>query len=106
MNVGTGTVLSPLFRDNNRDKALQELKELAFNNWKEELKEQLREEIKQELKEEMKQQMKGAIQVAEERLGERLNNHDELLMKTIRDQQETKRLITAATNKKPWWRFW
>ncbi|PFW61567.1 DUF3967 domain-containing protein [Bacillus sp. AFS075034] len=105
-NVGTGTVLSPLFRDNDRDKALQELKELAFNDWKEELKGQLREEIKQELKEEMKQQMKEAIQVAEERLGERLNNHDKLLMKTIREQQETKRLIAAATKKKSWWRFW
>ncbi|CCW07678.1 MULTISPECIES: hypothetical protein [Bacillus] len=41
--------------------------------------------------------MKEAVQSAEERLGERLNNHDKLLMKTIREQQETK---------KPWWRFW
>lgn len=40
--------------------------------------------------------MKEAVQSAEERLGERLNSHDELLMKTIREQQETKKLLAAA----------
>ncbi|EJS63477.1 DUF3967 domain-containing protein [Bacillus cereus] len=105
-NGGTGAVPALLIRDNDRDKALKELKELAFNDWKVELKEQLREEIKQELKEEMKQQMKEAIQIAEERLGERINSHDELLMKTIREQQETKKLLAAVQEKKKWWQFW
>ncbi|KFN13736.1 DUF3967 domain-containing protein [Bacillus pseudomycoides] len=105
-NVGTGTVPTPFFRDNDRDKALQELKNLAFNTWKDELRAQLVEEVKQELKEEMKQQMQESMQSAEERLGERLKEHDELLMKTIREQQETKRLLAAAQEKKPWWKFW
>ncbi|MEC3069185.1 DUF3967 domain-containing protein [Bacillus cereus] len=105
-NGGTGTVPAPLIRDNDREKALEELKKLAFNDWKDELKAELREEIKQELKEEIQQHMKEAVQSAEERLGERLNSHDELLMKTIREQQETKKLLAAAKKKKPWWRFW
>ncbi|BAR87873.1 recombination and DNA strand exchange inhibitor protein (plasmid) [Bacillus thuringiensis serovar tolworthi] len=105
-NGGTGIVPAPLIRDNDREKALEELKKLAFNDWKDELKAELREEIKQELKEEIQQHMKEAVQSAEERLGERLNSHDELLMKTIREQQETKKLLAAAKEKKPWWRFW
>ncbi|HDR6244784.1 TPA: DUF3967 domain-containing protein [Bacillus cereus] len=105
-NGGTGIVPAPLIRDNDREKALEELKNLAFNDWKDELKAELREEIKQELKEEIQQHMKEAVQSAEERLGERLNSHDELLMKTIREQQETKKLLAAAKKKKPWWRFW
>ncbi|ARJ25983.1 hypothetical protein B7492_33655 (plasmid) [Bacillus mycoides] len=105
-NGGTGAVPAPLIRDNDREKALEELKKLAFNDWKDELKAELREEIKQELKEEIQQHMKAAVQSAEERLGDRLNSHDELLMKTIREQQETKKLLAAAKEKKPWWRFW
>ncbi|MBT2581130.1 DUF3967 domain-containing protein [Bacillus sp. ISL-8] len=105
-NGGTGTVPATLIRDNDREKALEELKRLAFNDWKDELKTELREEIKQELKEEIQQHMKEAVQSAEERLGERLNSHDELLMKTIREQQETKKLLAAVKKKKPWWRFW
>uniref|UniRef100_UPI001F568BC0 DUF3967 domain-containing protein n=1 Tax=Bacillus cereus group sp. BfR-BA-01393 TaxID=2920330 RepID=UPI001F568BC0 len=97
-NGGTGIVPAPLIRDNDREKALEELKKLAFNDWKD--------EIKQELREEIQQHMKEAVQSAEERLGERLNSHDELLMKTIREQQETKKLLAAAKEKKPWWRFW
>lgn len=99
-NGGTGTVPAPLIRDNDREKALEELKKLAFNDWKDELKAELREEIKQELKEEIQQHMKEAVQSAEERLGERLNSHDELLMKTIREQQETKKLLAAAQEKR------
>ncbi|OUB66082.1 DUF3967 domain-containing protein [Bacillus thuringiensis] len=105
-NGGTGIVPAPLIRDNDREKALEKLKNLAFNDWKDELKAELREEIKQELKEEIQQHMKEAVQSAEERLGERLNSHDELLMKMIREQQETKKLLAAAKEKKPWWRFW
>lgn len=105
-NGGTGVVPAPLIRDNDREKALEELKKLAFNSWKDELKSELREEIKQELKEEMQQQMKEGIQSAEERLGERLKSHDELLMQTIREQQETKKMLVAAREKKKWWQFW
>ncbi|AZJ24494.1 hypothetical protein CT694_34175 (plasmid) [Bacillus wiedmannii bv. thuringiensis] len=105
-NGGTGTVPVSLIRDNDREKALEELKKLAFSDWKDELKAELREEIKQELKEEIQQHMKEAVQSAEERLGERLNSNDELLMKTIREQQETKKLLAAAKEKKTWWRFW
>ncbi|WP_438860936.1 DUF3967 domain-containing protein [Bacillus toyonensis] len=42
----------------------------------------------------------------EERLGERLKSHDELLMQTIREHQETKRMLVAAQEKKKWWQFW
>ncbi|WP_202822930.1 DUF3967 domain-containing protein [Bacillus cereus] len=105
-NGGTGTVPTSLLRGNDRDKALEELKKIAFDDWKDELKVQIVDEVKQELKEEMKQQLKEAMQSAEERLGERLKEHDQLLMKTIREQQETKKLLIAAKEKKPWWRFW
>jgi len=40
-------------------------------------------------------------------IDERLGKRDQLLMQTIRESQEQKALLeTAATNKKPWWRFW
>ncbi|PEJ68306.1 DUF3967 domain-containing protein [Bacillus pseudomycoides] len=40
-------------------------------------------------------------------IDERLEKRDQLLMQTIRESQEQKALLeTAATNKKPWWRFW
>lgn len=97
-NGGTGVVPAPLIRDNDREKALEELKQLAFNVWKDEL--------KSELKEEIQQQMNEGIQSAEERLGERLKSHDELLMQTIREQQETKKMLVAAQEKKKWWQFW
>ncbi|WP_242227155.1 DUF3967 domain-containing protein [Bacillus cereus group sp. BfR-BA-01315] len=97
-NGGTGAVPAPLIRDNDREKALAELKTLAFNDWKDELKLELKEEIQQHMKEQM--------QSAEERLGERLKSHDELLMKTIREQQETKKMLAAAQEKKKWWQFW
>ncbi|WP_144519876.1 DUF3967 domain-containing protein [Bacillus thuringiensis] len=105
-NGGTGTAPATLFRGNNREKALQELKEIAFSEWKEELKNQIKAEMAQELKDEFKKQLKVSIQTAEERLNERLKNHDDLLMKTIREQQETKKMLAATQEKKPWWRFW
>ncbi|WP_396022462.1 DUF3967 domain-containing protein [Bacillus cereus group sp. BfR-BA-01379] len=46
------------------------------------------------------------MQSTEKHLGERLKSHDELLMKTIREQQETKRMLVAAQEKKKWWQFW
>lgn len=103
-NGGTGA--APLIRDNDREKALEELKKLAFNVWKDELKSELAKEIRRELIEELQQHMKEEMQSAEERLGERLNSHDELLMKTIREQQETKKMLAVAQEKKRWWQFW
>ncbi|MFB9757205.1 DUF3967 domain-containing protein [Ectobacillus funiculus] len=100
-NGGTGDVPAPLFQSNDRDKALLELKELYFN----ELKDQLKEQVKEELKAELEQGMKKAITSAEERFEERLNSHDRLLMQTIREMQETK-LQIASAKKTRWWKFW
>lgn len=40
------------------------------------------------------------MQSAKERLSERLKRHDELLMQTIREQQETKKMLATAQEKK------
>ena len=63
-NGGTGSVPAPLFQSNDRDKALSELKNVLFEEWKDELKLQLKEELKSELK----QEMQGAITSTEEQL--------------------------------------
>ncbi|MBJ8127342.1 DUF3967 domain-containing protein [Bacillus cereus] len=41
-------------------------------------------------------------------IDERLERRDQQLMGAIREIQEDKRVLleTAATNKKPWWKFW
>jgi transcriptional regulator of heat shock response len=68
-----------------------------------------------ELKKEMIQQQnemlkKLAMKMDEQQrcIDERLERRDQQLMSAIRKMQEEKRVLleTAATNKKPWWRFW
>ena len=98
-NGGTGSVPAPLFQSNDRDKALSELKNVLFEEWKDELKLQLKEELKSELK----QEMQAAITSTEERLEERLKSHDQLLLENIRQIQETKKSIAAAEQKKSFW---
>nr|WP_257145996.1 DUF3967 domain-containing protein [Bacillus thuringiensis] len=41
-------------------------------------------------------------------IDERLERRDQQIMGAIREIQEDKRVLleTAATNKKPWWKFW
>lgn len=41
-------------------------------------------------------------------IDDRLKKRDQQLMGAIREMQEEKRVLleTAATNKKPWWKFW
>ncbi|QEL82783.1 DUF3967 domain-containing protein (plasmid) [Bacillus sp. JAS24-2] len=104
-NGGMGNVPSPLFRDNDREKALNELKDIVIK----EMQDNIKEQVKQELKEEMKEQLSATINEAEERLNKRIKDHDELLMRTIREQQETKKLLAAVKEEqqnKKWWKFW
>ena len=60
-----------------------------------------REKLKQELLQEIKQELLGT----EQRILERLEERDQLLMQHFREVQETKRLV-AATQQKKWWNFW
>lgn len=60
-----------------------------------------REKLKQELLQEIKQELLGT----EQRILERLEERDQLLMQHFREVQETKRLV-AATQQKKWWEFW
>lgn len=60
-----------------------------------------REKLKQELLQEIKQELLGT----EQRILERLEKRDQLLIQHIREIQETKRIIAAAQEKK-WWEFW
>jgi DNA-binding transcriptional MerR regulator len=39
-------------------------------------------------------------------LDEKLSRRDEALLQSLRQLQETKRLIAAGENKKKWWQFW
>ncbi|WP_438821240.1 DUF3967 domain-containing protein [Bacillus cereus] len=41
-------------------------------------------------------------------IDKRLERRDQQIMGAIREIQEDKRVLleTAATNKKPWWKFW
>lgn len=57
---------------------------------------------------EMLQQMAKKLDEQQRYIDERLEKRDQKLMGAIREMQEEKRVLleTAATNKKPWWRFW
>ena len=57
--------------------------------------------LKQELLQEIKQELLGT----EQRILERLEKRDQLLIQHVREIQETKRMIAAAQQKK-WWEFW
>ncbi|MBG9517035.1 DNA-binding protein [Bacillus thuringiensis] len=67
-----------------------------------------------ELKEMIQQQnemlKKMAMKMDEQQryIDERLERRDQQLMSAMRKMQEEKHVLleTAATNKKPWWRFW
>ena len=60
-----------------------------------------REKLKQELLQEIKQELLGT----EQRILERLEKRDQLLIQHVREIQEIKRMIAAAQQKK-WWEFW
>ena len=60
-----------------------------------------REKLKQELLQEIKQDLLST----EQRILERLEKRDQLLIQHVREIQETKRMIAAAQEKK-WWEFW
>lgn len=60
-----------------------------------------RAKLKQELLQEIKQELLGT----EQRILERLEKRDQLLIQHVREIQETKRMIAAAQEKK-WWEFW
>jgi DNA-binding transcriptional MerR regulator len=74
-------------------------------------------EMEKRLSEQAKQsneEIKASIEQHNERVEKRLEARDETLMKTLREMQESKRLMqefrdeVAAANekKKPWWKFW
>lgn len=74
-------------------------------------------EMEKRLSEQAKQsnkEIKASIEQHNERVEKRLEARDENLMKTLREIQETKRLMrefhvevaAAKEKKKPWWRFW
>ncbi|PEO88128.1 DNA-binding protein [Bacillus pseudomycoides] len=66
---------------------------------------ELKEMIRQQ--NELLKQMAKKLDDQQRYIDERLEKRDQLLMQTIRESQEQKALLeTAATNKKPWWRFW
>lgn len=66
---------------------------------------ELKEMIQQQ--NELLKQMAKKLDDQQRYIDERLEKRDQLLMQTIRESQEKKALLeTAATNKKPWWRFW
>lgn len=58
-----------------------------------------REKLKQELLQEIKQELLGT----EQRILKRLEERDQLLMQHVREVQETKKLIAAATEEKKNW---
>lgn len=60
-----------------------------------------REQLKKELLEEMKQELLSS----EQRILQRLEERDQVLVQHIREIQETKKLIAAVQEKK-WWQFW
>ncbi|MDG1651786.1 DUF3967 domain-containing protein, partial [Bacillus pacificus] len=58
-------------------------------------------------------EIKASVEAHNERVEKRLEARDETLMKTLREMQETKRMmqefrdeVAAAKEKKPWWKFW
>ncbi|EMA6344839.1 DUF3967 domain-containing protein [Bacillus cytotoxicus] len=57
---------------------------------------------------EMLKQMAKKMDEQQRYIDERLEIRDQQLMSAIREMQEDKRVLleTAATKKKPWWRFW
>ena len=74
-------------------------------------------EIEKRLSEQAEQsneEIKASIEQHNERVEKRLEARDENLMKTLREIQETKRLMkeyydevaAAKEKKKPWWKFW
>ncbi|MES1054026.1 DUF3967 domain-containing protein [Bacillus thuringiensis] len=67
---------------------------------------ELKEMIQQQ--NEMLEQMAKKMDEQQRYIDERLERRDQQLMSAIREMQEEKRVLleTAATNKKPWWRFW
>ncbi|WP_242479987.1 DUF3967 domain-containing protein [Bacillus cereus group sp. N21] len=66
---------------------------------------ELKEMIQQQ--NELLKQMAKKLDEQQQYIDEKLEKRDQLLMQTIRETQEQKALLeTAATNKKPWWRFW
>ncbi|WP_235675295.1 DUF3967 domain-containing protein [Bacillus mycoides] len=67
---------------------------------------ELKEMIQQQ--NEMLNQMAKKLDEQQRYIDERLEKRDHQLMGAIREMQEEKRMLleTAATNKKPWWRFW
>ncbi|MEI4804540.1 DUF3967 domain-containing protein [Bacillus sp. FJAT-51639] len=60
-----------------------------------------REQLKKELLEEMKQELLNS----EQRIFQRLEERDQVLVQHIREIQETKKLMAAVQEKK-WWQFW
>ncbi|MEH7754781.1 DUF3967 domain-containing protein [Bacillus toyonensis] len=60
------------------------------------------------------EEIKASVEAHNERVENRLEARDETLMKTLREMQETKRMMqefrdevaAAKEKKKPWWRFW
>lgn len=60
------------------------------------------------------EEIKASVMAHNERVEKRLEARDETLMKTLREMQETKRLMqgfhdevaAAKEKKKPWWKFW
>ncbi|PFL05106.1 DUF3967 domain-containing protein [Bacillus thuringiensis] len=59
------------------------------------------------------EEIKASVEAHNKRVEKRLEARDETLMKTLREMQETKRLmqefrdeVAAAKEKKPWWKFW
>ncbi|PHB24732.1 DNA-binding protein [Bacillus pseudomycoides] len=66
---------------------------------------ELKEMIQQQ--NEILKQMAKKLDDQQRYIDERLEKRDEMLIRAIRETQEKKALLeTAATNKKPWWRFW
>lgn len=60
-----------------------------------------REQLKKELLEEMKQELLNS----EQRIFQRLEERDQVLVQHIREIQETKKLMASVQEKK-WWQFW
>ncbi|MGQ0416631.1 DUF3967 domain-containing protein, partial [Bacillus sp. HC-TM] len=60
------------------------------------------------------EEIKASIELHNKRVEKRLEARDETLMKTLREMQETKRMMqefreevaAAKDKKKPWWKFW
>lgn len=60
-----------------------------------------REQLKKELLEEIKQELLSS----EQRIFQKLDERDQVLVQHIREIQETKKLMAAVQEKK-WWQFW